>query len=274
MLDVGTGTGVAAQAAVDAGASAVGIDPSIGMLEVGRRDRPAIGVVAAQAIDLPFRDGTFDAVTGNFVLSHFRRPETALFDMMRVLKPGGRVALTTWSDVKDDLQDTWGELIGDVVPKEMLEPVWADAAPGHARFADRSVVEQTLIDAKLRHVRTEKRKFQFQYTQEDYLTGLEIWATGRFVKEMLGDAGWPAFQERVRDHVRGALLRSAQRLPRRDPRHRHEALSGLSSTVHSSRLRTTPIREAGPGRKDRSWKRSLTASSVGWVACSSSPRVW
>ena len=65
-------------------------------------------------------------------------------------------------------------------------------------FADRSVVEQTLIDAKLRHVRTEKRKFQFQYTQEDYLTGLEIWATGRFVKEMLGDAGWPAFQERVR----------------------------------------------------------------------------
>ena len=89
-------------------------------------------------------------------------------------------------------------LIGDVVPKEMLEPVWADAAPGHARFADRQVVEQTLIDAKFRHVRTEKRKFQFQYTQEDYLTGLEIWATGRFVKEMLGDAGWPAFQERVR----------------------------------------------------------------------------
>ena len=59
-------------------------------------------------------------------------------------------------------------------------------------------VEQALIDAKLRHVRTEKRKFQFQYTQEDYLAGLEIWATGRFVKEMLGDAGWPAFQERVR----------------------------------------------------------------------------
>ena len=198
VLDVGTGTGVAAQAAADAGARAVGIDPSVGMLEVGRRDRPSIVVVAAQAIDLPFRDGTFDAVTGNFVLSHFRRPETALFDMMRVLKPGGRVALTSWSDVKDDLQDTWGELIGDVVPKEMLEPVWADAAPGHARFADRQVVEQTLIDAKFRHVRTEKRKFQFQYTQEDYLTGLEIWATGRFVKEMLGDAGWPAFQERVR----------------------------------------------------------------------------
>jgi ubiquinone/menaquinone biosynthesis C-methylase UbiE len=198
VLDVGTGTGVAAQAAAEAGARAVGIDPSVGMLEVGRRERPSIVFVAAQAIDLPFRNGRFDAVTGNFVLSHFRRPATALFDMMRVLKPGGRVALSSWSEVKDDLQETWAELVGDVVPKEMLEPAWAAAAPGHARFADRQVVEQTLIDAKLRHVRTERRRFQFQYTQEEYLAGQEIWATGRFVKEMLGDAGWPPFQERVR----------------------------------------------------------------------------
>ncbi len=198
VLDVGTGTGVAAQAAADVGARAVGIDPSVGMLEVGRRQRPSLSLVAAQAIDLPFRNGAFEAVMGNFVLSHFRRPETALFDMMRVLKPGGRVALSSWSDVKNELQETWGELVGDVVPKEMLEPVWAAAAPGHARFAERQAVEQTLIDAKLRHVHTEKRRFQFQYTQEDYLAGQEIWATGRFVKEMLGDAGWPAFQERIR----------------------------------------------------------------------------
>jgi ubiquinone/menaquinone biosynthesis C-methylase UbiE len=198
VLDVGTGTGVAAQAAADVGARALGIDPSVGMLEVGRRQRPTIELVAAEAIDLPFRNGVFDVVTGNFVLSHFRRYETALFDMMRVLKPGGRVALTSWSDVKDDLQETWGELIASVVPREMLEPVWASAAPGHQRFAQRQAVEQALVDAKLRHVRTEKRRFQFTYTQEEYLAGQEIWATGRFVKEMVGDAGWPAFQARAR----------------------------------------------------------------------------
>ena len=198
VLDIGTGTGVAAQAAADAGARTVGIDPSIGMLDVGRRERSSIPFVAADTIDLPFRDGVFDAVTGNFVLSHFRRYETALFDMMRVMKPGGRVALTSWSDVKDDLQATWTEMLESVVPREMLEPVWAAAAPWHAKFADRQAVEQALIDAKLRHVRTEKRRFQFQYTQADYLAGQEIWATGRFVKEMLGDAGWPAFQERAR----------------------------------------------------------------------------
>ena len=198
VLDVGTGTGVAAQAASDAGGHTVGIDPSVGMLTVGHRERPGIGFVAAEAIDLPFGDGSFDVATGSFVLSHFRRYETALFDITRVLRPGGRIALTSWSDVKDDLQTAWGELVSSVVPQEMLEPVWAAAAPWHAKFTDRQAVEEVLIDAGLRQVRTEKRQFHFQYTQEEYLAGQEIWATGRFVKEMLGDEGWPAFQARAR----------------------------------------------------------------------------
>jgi ubiquinone/menaquinone biosynthesis C-methylase UbiE len=198
VLDVGTGTGVAAEAAFEAGAHAVGIDASVGMLRVGRRERPTIPLAAAQAIDLPFRNGPFDAVTGNFVLSHFRRYETALFDMIRVLRPGGRVALSSWSDVKDDLQTTWGELVESIVPREMLEPVWNAAAPWRAKFADRQAVEQALIDAGLRRVRTEKRRFQFRYSLDEYLAGQEIWATGRFVKEMLGEKGWPAFQAKAR----------------------------------------------------------------------------
>jgi len=99
VLDIGTGTGVAAQAAADAGARAVGIDPSTGMLEVGRRQRPSIPFAAADTIDLPFRNGAFDAVTGNFVLSHFRRYETALFDMMRVLKPGGEAIFMVYNRI-------------------------------------------------------------------------------------------------------------------------------------------------------------------------------
>ena len=198
ILDVGTGTGVAAQAASERGARVVGIDPSTGMLTVGHRERPSLRLAAANAIDLPFRDGTFDGVTGNFVLSHFRRYDTALFDLLRVTKPGGRIALTSWSDVKDELQETWAELIGSVVPREMLEPVWAAAAPWHAKFADRQVFEEVLIAAGLRHVRTQKRQFRFHYSLADYLDGLGIWATGRFVREMIGEEGWPAFQERAR----------------------------------------------------------------------------
>src|SRR5207249_3743942 len=95
VLDVGTGTGVAAAAAAATLGSeglAVGVDMSLGMLLQGARARPEIHLAAASAIDLPFRDGTFDAVTANFVVSHFTKYETALFDMIRVLRPGGRLA--------------------------------------------------------------------------------------------------------------------------------------------------------------------------------------
>src|SRR5262245_24073759 len=71
VVDGGTGTGVAGQVGIGAGASAAGIDESIGMLRVARRDWPALPVAVAEAIDLPFRDGSFDAVVGCFVLAHF-----------------------------------------------------------------------------------------------------------------------------------------------------------------------------------------------------------
>ena len=53
--------------------------------------------------------------------------------------------------------------------------------------------------AQLKAVRLDPQsEFHFQYSQAEYLEGLEIWATGRFVKEMLGDEGWLEFQARVR----------------------------------------------------------------------------
>ncbi|HCP62483.1 MAG TPA: hypothetical protein DIU14_08460, partial [Actinobacteria bacterium] len=49
---------------------------------------------AAEAIDLPFRAATFDVVLSLFVLSHLHRLDTALFDMLRVLRSGGRAGVT------------------------------------------------------------------------------------------------------------------------------------------------------------------------------------
>jgi SAM-dependent methyltransferase len=47
--------------------------------------------------DLPLPDGAFDAVTGNFVISHTGDPAAALAELRRVLRGGGRLALTCWS---------------------------------------------------------------------------------------------------------------------------------------------------------------------------------
>ncbi len=169
------------------------------MLRVARRERPMLGVVAAEAIDLPFGAGTFDAVIGTFVLAHFTKYDTALFELRRVLKAGGRVGFSSWHDGVDAYQEAWRELIEGVVPREMLAPAYAEAAPWHDRFRSRESVEETLIDAGFRKVRTEIVKYRWVYTLDDYLDGLSVWATGRFAREMLGETGWAAFRQRARD---------------------------------------------------------------------------
>jgi ubiquinone/menaquinone biosynthesis C-methylase UbiE len=198
VLDVGTGTGIAAQVAEEMGATAVGVDPSEGMLDVARAARPTIEFLAAQAIDLPFPDGRFDVVLGNFVLAHFAKVETALFDIMRVTRPGGVIGLTTWTDGRDAFTDTWLELVSTVVPDDLLAPTLDKAIPNHERFTRRAAVEEVLLDAGLRHIRTEPKQYEWRYARDDYVDGLTVWATGRFVREMLGENDWAAFMERVR----------------------------------------------------------------------------
>jgi ubiquinone/menaquinone biosynthesis C-methylase UbiE len=198
VLDVGTGTGVVAEAVRSAGGRAAGIDRSLGMLAAGRAARPDVPVVAAEAIDLPFRDGTFDAVLGNFVLAHFAKVETALFDVKRVTKRGGAIGLTTWSDGRDAYQDAWLELVETVVPRDMLAPAYAAAAPGHERFKEPEAIQDVLRRAGYRNLRIERKRYHWTFARDEFVEGLGTWAVGRFVRDMLGAQPWASFQERVR----------------------------------------------------------------------------
>jgi SAM-dependent methyltransferase len=151
-----------------------------------------------RGIDLPFRDGTFDAVLANFVIAHFTKYQTALHDMLRVLRPGGRLGVTAWSDGQDDLTRTWLELVHSVVPREVLQPAMDERLPWRDRFRDRAALEETLMAAGVRQVRTEVRTYRFRYALDEYVEGLGTWATGRFVRSMLGEAGFTSFLERAR----------------------------------------------------------------------------
>ncbi len=198
VLDVGTGTGVTATEAAAAGASLViGVDQSTRMLAVGKAARDGFRPVAARAVDLPFRDRSFDLVTGTFVLNHFAKYETALFDMIRVLRPGGLIALATWGPGLDELQRTWRGLVEGVVQETMLEDVVRQAIPWESRFSDREKLEEALMRSGLTRVRTEPAAYRFTFTIEEYLDGREASATGRFVRSMLGEEGWKAFRERA-----------------------------------------------------------------------------
>jgi len=200
VLDLGTGTGVVAAAArgfVGPDGLVVGADPSLGMLMVAAHVRPG-PFVAAEALDLPFRNGTFHAVTAGFVLSQFRRYQTALFDVVRVLRPGGRLAASTWGDQNDEFRKAWFELIQTAIGKELFDDATERSAPWERFFSDRGNITEALTEAGLRHIKVERREYRFRYSLEDYIASAETSACGRTVREMLGE-GWDDFCARARE---------------------------------------------------------------------------
>ena len=96
LLDIGTGPGVVAKAAVARGAQVTAVDAEPSMVKAAARNVPGLDVRVAVLPDLPLNDGQFDAVTGNFVINALGDPATALAELARVLRQGGRVALTCW----------------------------------------------------------------------------------------------------------------------------------------------------------------------------------
>jgi len=95
-LDVACGSGkLTAELARIAGAAGrvVGLDFSAQMLEVARRDHPAIEFLEGDALNLPFDDASFDASTIAFGLRNLSDPVRGLREMQRVVKAGCRTVV-------------------------------------------------------------------------------------------------------------------------------------------------------------------------------------
>jgi SAM-dependent methyltransferase len=99
VLDVGCGTGVLARRAADrvaAESQVTGLDRNEGMLAVARRLQPKIDWRQGEATALPFADASYDVVMSQFALMYFPDRIAALKEMVRVLRPGGRLAIAVW----------------------------------------------------------------------------------------------------------------------------------------------------------------------------------
>lgn len=104
VLDVACGTGaltLAAAKIVGSSGSVVGLDANPDMLAVARAKPAGIEWLEGMAESLPFPDNSFDAVVSQFSLMFFGDKPKALFEMRRVLKPGGRLAVAVCDAVEN-----------------------------------------------------------------------------------------------------------------------------------------------------------------------------
>lgn len=97
ILDLAAGTGTSTQPFYEAGADAVACDFSPGMIEVGKKRYPHLTFVQGDALNLPFNDNEFDAVTMSFGLRNVNDTLKALKELHRVTKPGGRMVICEFS---------------------------------------------------------------------------------------------------------------------------------------------------------------------------------
>ena len=100
VLDVACGTGVVAVTAARHGAAVTGLDLTPELLDVAQ-DNALLADVAADWREgdvegLPFPDNTYDVVVSQFGHMFAPRPDVAIGEMLRVLKPGGTIAFSTW----------------------------------------------------------------------------------------------------------------------------------------------------------------------------------
>jgi ubiquinone/menaquinone biosynthesis C-methylase UbiE len=106
VVDLGCGPG-SITLGLGAGSRVTGVDVDAGQVamarDVARRaGRSTVDFLAASAYRLPFADGSFDVAFSHALFEHLAAPSDALAELRRVLKPGGRLALSTsdWSKAR------------------------------------------------------------------------------------------------------------------------------------------------------------------------------
>ncbi|MGI9628744.1 MAG: methyltransferase domain-containing protein [Longimicrobiales bacterium] len=146
VLDVACGTGVLSRGAAErVGGDGVvtGVDPNAGMLTVARRLSGGIHWEEGVAEDLPGEDGSFDRVVSQFGMMFFTDRSAAVEEMLRVLVPGGRLAVAVW----DSLENTPAYARAVDLLDRMAGPDAANALRAPFVMGDRAELEQLFRDA-------------------------------------------------------------------------------------------------------------------------------
>ena len=154
VLDLAAGTATSSTAFTTHGARVVGVDFSLGMLRAAR-PHSGVDLVAGDALHLPFADASFDCVTASFGLRNVADLDSALAELRRVTRAGGRLVVC-----------------------ETSRPVWPPARTGHRVFVTRVLPRVA-------------RRFSSDPAAYDYLAeSMLAWPSQRELADRIAAAGW------------------------------------------------------------------------------------
>jgi ubiquinone/menaquinone biosynthesis C-methylase UbiE len=200
VLDVAAGTGeatLACERAVRSAGVVVATDISVPMLTMARRKAGgALRIVASAGQALPFRAGSFDVIACVLGLMFFPDPVAGLREFRRVLRPGGRVALSVWPRIDQvSLVNIFVEALAAHLPDERraIEQAFS--------LADEAQLSTLLQTAGFTEhaIRSERRRLTFE-SFDDYWGPIEAGGSRASVP-------YRALPAQVQDEIRGDVRR-------------------------------------------------------------------
>ncbi len=144
VLDLCCGQGNVAEALLARGCDVVGADFSPAMIATARERVPAASFIESDAQDLQFDDGEFDAVVSNFGICHVPDQPRALAEARRVLKSGGRFAMSVWCG--PDVSPSYNAFY-EAVQAHGHPDISAPPGPDFHQFANRDTAQGLFSDA-------------------------------------------------------------------------------------------------------------------------------
>ena len=156
VLDVASGTGepgLTIASMLDSGKVVI-TDLAEDMLGIARENAMQRGIknyetFACDVSDLPFADNTFDAISCRFGFMFFPDMLLAAKEMVRVLKPGGKIATSVWNVPEKNF---WITAIMDAINKNMELPAPVPGVPGMFRCAEDGFMADLFSEAGLKNI--------------------------------------------------------------------------------------------------------------------------
>lgn len=161
LLDAGCGSGLFSVMAGKAGANVTGIDAAPGLLAVSKKRNPKGTFSEGDLENLPFENESFDFVTAFNSLQYAGNIKTAIREVARVLKPGGKLAIAIWDQPDRSEAVSILKAIGALIPPP------PPGTPGPFALSEEGIMEGICSEAGLKMLSKKTIPCPFIYRNKD-----------------------------------------------------------------------------------------------------------